>query len=246
MHVMNVKPADEHGLEDIRAFSGSADQKVLVWNANKGQGDQRGFIRALTGAKGQIDVVYGTALCVFTGSADHLVRKYHALSGVPEITYRGHKGRITALHEDSGILYSGSQDHTVKLWSCGTGDLLFTLENAHANEIMGIQVCEGVLVTGGHDGYAKVWPLSETLFDDWWKMQDGLIKEYCQRYDFDGGGSINDDEEFSGATFNLVFKLGLKIEHSVVQNRIDAVGEVNDDNAWSFEEFIDWFRINFM
>lgn len=60
------------------------------------------------------------------------------------------------------------------------------------------------------------------------------------------GGTINDDEEFSGATFNLVFKLGLAVDYAVVQQRIDAVGEVNDDNAWSFEEFIDWFRINFM
>lgn len=39
--------------------------QVLVWNANKGQGDQRGFIRALTGATGQVDrLIYLGALCV--------------------------------------------------------------------------------------------------------------------------------------------------------------------------------------
>lgn len=53
LFVMNVKAHDEHGLEDIRAYSGSMDQRVLVWNANKGQGDQRGFMRAITGPTAQ-------------------------------------------------------------------------------------------------------------------------------------------------------------------------------------------------
>lgn len=59
------------------------------------------------------------------------------------MTYRGHKGRVTALYEECGILYSGSQDCSVKLWSAGTGDLLFTLEKAHANEVCLDQYCIG-------------------------------------------------------------------------------------------------------
>lgn len=92
----------------------------------------------------------------------------------------------------------------------------------------------------------QVWPLSDSLFDEWWKLQDELIRNFCERYDFDGGGTINDNEEFTGATLNLVFKLGLAIDHESVAARIEAAGDVNDDNEWSFDEFVDWFRINFM
>jgi len=246
MDIMNVKAGDLHGVVDLRVYSGGHDNNVLMWNGNKGIRDQRGYMKMLLGATDKVDCVYCCKGYVYVGSRDKLIRKYHATSGECYMVYKGHAGRITALHHDGRVLYSGSQDNTVKFWAAGTGDCLFTMEHCHANEVTGIDIKDGVLITGGNDGYAKVWPLSETMFDDWWKCQDDMIRAYCERYDFDGGGTINDNDEFGGATFNLVFKLGLCIEHETIQAIIDAVGDINDDNEWSFTEFLDWFRINFM
>jgi len=246
MDVMNVKAGDAHGVADVRVFTGGFDNNILMWNGNKGIGDQRGYMKLLLAATEKIDVVKCCGGYVYVGSRDFLIRKYHGTTANLHTTYKGHTGRITAIHHDGRVLYSGSQDNTVKFWSSGTGECLFTMRDCHQNEVTGIDMMDGVLVTGGHDGYAKVWPLNESIFDDWWRCQDDMIRSYCERYDFDGGGTINDNEEFGGATFNLVFKLGLCIEHEVIQERIDAVGDVNDDTAWSFNDFLDWFRIQFM
>jgi len=170
------------------------------------------------------------------------------------MTYKGHTAAVTSIWSCNGVLYTGSQDLSLRIWACGAGQLLYTIPNAHKNAVADIYFAdaegydEDYLITASGDKTIKVWPLSLMMFE---RIANGcrrLIYSYCEKYDFDGGGTINDLEELEGATKNLIFKLDLNIDYAHMQ-RVIAAAAVDieaEEDEWTFDEYVDWFEMNFM
>ncbi len=67
---------------------------------------------------------------VATGSLDHTVKVWSAVTGNLQFSLRGHRDiiRSVAFSPDGGTLASGSYDNTVRLWDTVTGELATTLD----------------------------------------------------------------------------------------------------------------------
>jgi len=253
--VQDIIDGFEAGQEDLRMFTGSEDGRVGQWIAATGMKDQPTFAKAIMGAKETILSVFGVPGFIYVGSLDGMARSYDDTSCYQDMTYVGHTGGVTALYASGGVLYTGSQDLTVRFWAAGAGVQLYCIENAHKNAISSIWYSdkpgfdEDLLVTASYDKTIKVWPLSERMHK---VIQDGcrsLIYEFCEKYDFDGGGTINDMEEFEGCIRNLVFKLGMKVDYDEVAKIMDNSGFIQEDGTeseWTFDEFVDFFEMNFI
>lgn len=79
---------------------------------------------------------------------------------------------------------------------------------------------------------------------------DAIIRELFVRYDMDNSGNINSTEELHQLTTNVLFALsktrgGPGCSQEEAKHKMDSVGELNDSNAWSVEEYIVWFQLTF-
>merc|ERR1711988_1017071 len=93
----------ELGKEDMRMFTASEDKRIGQWIAGVGQEDQRGFAKALVGAKDAVLCLHGVPGYIYAGSRDGIARSYDCLNGYQLMTYKGHKGPVTAVHCFNGI-----------------------------------------------------------------------------------------------------------------------------------------------
>lgn len=79
---------------------------------------------------------------------------------------------------------------------------------------------------------------------------DNLINKYFERYDLDGSGTLNSDEEREQLTTNLCFKFRVSMEGSdidkILQSETEKNGELSDDYSWDAEEFTAWFKTHFI
>ena len=75
-----------------------------------------------------------------------------------------------------------------------------------------------------------------------------LVATLFRRYDLDNSGTLNTSCELQQLTFNLTFKISQTPYDVPVpgQDAIDQllaqIGELNDENAWSVEDFSKWYR----
>ncbi len=140
-----------------RIVSGSFDNTVKVWDADKGH-------EILT-LKGHTQHVMSVAISVdgkriVSGSVDQTLKVWDADKGKELLTLKGHTAEITsvAFSTDGKHIVSGSQDKTVKLWDAEKGQELHTLKG-HTEGLNSVAFsADGKrIVSGGGDGLVKVW-----------------------------------------------------------------------------------------
>ena len=81
-----------------------------------------------------------------------------------------------------------------------------------------------------------------------------LIENLFPRYDLDGSGTLNTNEEMHQLTMNMHFKLSndkrpddakVKYMSDEILGKLAAIGELNDENAWTLQQFNAWFHQEF-
>jgi len=219
MWAQNITQGHETGGEDIRMFTGCEDKRVGQWIAATGQKDQKSFAKALMGATDVVTCIHGTPGTIYVGCKDGFARSYDDTSGCQMMTYAGHTGAVTSIFSIGGVVYTGSQDLSVRFWAAGAGVELYRIPNAHRNAVSAIWYSdkpgfdEDLLITASWDKTIKCWPLSERMHEAIQASCKALLYEFCEKYDFDGGGTVSDMEEFEGCllthprqhTYTLLF-----------------------------------------
>lgn len=124
---------------------------------------QQGRVQCLAAASGML----------FSGGQDQTIRvwKVNPTTGAMECAailrteHGGHTASASALCASGPFLFSGDAQGTIKVWDLAAGAVRQTLDKAHSGSqhpaIMSMLVWEGHLITGGLDGYIKVWEPSD-------------------------------------------------------------------------------------
>jgi WD40 repeat protein len=115
---------------------------------------------------------FGSVLCVAlsrqggllaAGTGVGEIRFWHAGSGLPLHTLRGHSNWVTsvAFSPDGNILASGGSDQTVRLWEVSSGTCLNILRG-HGNWIFSVAFSPdgNILASGGSDQTICLWEVS--------------------------------------------------------------------------------------
>ena len=71
-------------------------------------------------------------------------------------------------------------------------------------------------------------------------------EKYFHRYDLDESITLNNNEELQMLCTNLCFKLELELAGDEIDAVVACAGNLNEDNAWSVEEFCEWFSERFL
>lgn len=97
---------------------------------------------------------------VASGSLDHAIRIWDAVTGTLHATWHGHRDRVVsfAFRPDGAQLASGSWDHTIGLWNISSGELVRLLEG-HTSpiECVAFHPNGKMLASGSWDGSVRVW-----------------------------------------------------------------------------------------
>lgn len=72
----------------------------------------------------------------------------------------------------------------------------------------------------------------------------GMMLDYFTRYDLDGSGTINSNEELKQLCTNLVVKLELDMDVQTIDNHVTGAGNMAT-LCWEFEAFKVWFMAEF-
>ncbi len=137
--------------------SGSEDNTIRVWDANKGA-----ELMTLRGHRGSVRSVALSpdGKWIVSGSEDNTIRVWDANKGVELMTLWGHRGsvRSVALSPDGKWIVSGSEDRTVKVWDGRGGAEVMTLRghNAVVNSVA-FSPDGKWIVSGSEDRTVKVW-----------------------------------------------------------------------------------------
>jgi WD40 repeat protein len=141
-----------------RIVSGSEDQTVKVWDADKGK-----ELLTLKGHTGGVESVCLSAdgKRIVSGSADSTMRVWDANKGKELLTLKGHTADVTTsvcLSADGKRIVSGSLDKTVKVWDADKGLALLTLKG-HTARVFSVCIsADGKrIVSGSEDQTVKVW-----------------------------------------------------------------------------------------
>ena len=83
--------------------------------------------------------------------------------------------------------------------------------------------------------------------------RDALLMELFGRYDMDASGTLNTPEELKMLTTNVLFKLKaadssftMLYSPEFVTAKLAAIGQLDDENAWSPGTYIAWFEKVFL
>ena len=71
------------------------------------------------------------------------------------------------------------------------------------------------------------------------------MSAWSHRYDFDGSGTINNDDELKQLTYNLVFTLKLELRARDIDRHIVAFGDVGR-TPLDFEQYWHIFEHSFL
>ncbi|ORY09899.1 WD40-repeat-containing domain protein [Clohesyomyces aquaticus] len=102
---------------------------------------------------------------IISGGKDQSIRVWskstHRLAFPPLV---GHAGAIVALavsgSDDGGFLFSGDSRGNIRVWNIGNGGTLVTsVDQAHADALLGMDFQKGTLITASRDQSAKSWHL---------------------------------------------------------------------------------------
>jgi len=82
---------------------------------------------------------------------------------------------------------------------------------------------------------------------------DSMIETMFERYDFDNSGTLNNPEEFSQLTLNLLFKLETGGSGSEIRINPDDIKTIchnvvpvpSDEDAWEVGQYTAWFQATF-
>jgi WD40 repeat protein len=95
-----------------------------------------------------------------SGSHDHTVRIWDAVSGTIQHTLKGHTGWVSsvAFSFDGLRIVSGSHDHTVRIWDAVSGTIQHTMEG-HTNGVTSVAISSdgSQIVSGSNDKTVRIW-----------------------------------------------------------------------------------------
>jgi len=72
------------------------------------------------------------------------------------------------------------------------------------------------------------------------------LEKYFHRYDLDESGTLNNNEELQQLCTNVCFKLELQLAGDEIDAVVACAGNLSNVNAWSVEEFCEWFSERFL
>ncbi len=147
--------------------SGSIDKTVRLWEVGSGR-----CLHQLQGHRDRVDALcfrramnsepemLGGDSLLASGSLDHTVRLWDAVTGQCLHVLRGHANGVMAVAASptGQYLASGSDDQTVCLWDWETGRCARRLQG-YANSVIAV-ACHPhgtLLASGGHDGIVRLW-----------------------------------------------------------------------------------------
>ena len=97
---------------------------------------------------------------IASGSLDHTVQVWDALTGNHVFTYKGHNGavEVVAWSPDGTRIASGSLDHTVQVWDASTGHRLLTY-SGHSDGVLSLSWSPDgkYIASAGKDATVQVW-----------------------------------------------------------------------------------------
>jgi hypothetical protein len=131
-------------------FSGSNDEKIIVWNVETGE--QIGAMKEHSHSV--LSLAFVNATTIVSGSADKTVRIWDITAKKEIIRMSSHKGSVhsVAVTPDRQHVISGSDDKTVKVWSIATGECITTLSH-HSSFVVKVAVSPDgrFIASGGQD-----------------------------------------------------------------------------------------------
>merc|ERR1711959_22916 len=71
-----------------------------------------------------------------------------------------------------------------------------------------------------------------------------MMGDYFTRYDLDGSGTINSNDELKQLCTNLVVKLELDMDVGTIDKYVTGAGDM-EKHQWNFDQFKDWFLKQF-
>merc|ERR1712166_1640122 len=75
-----------------------------------------------------------------------------------------------------------------------------------------------------------------------WMSEDleNMMNDYFTRYDLDGSGTINSNDELKQLCTNLVVKLELDMDVQTIDKKVNGAGNM-EELCWDFQTFKKWF-----
>ena len=143
--------------DGTKIVSGSDDETIKIWDANKGE--------HLQTLRGHADYVNSVAYSpdgtkIISGSLDKTVKIWDANIGQCLQTLKGHSSYVfsVAYSPDGTKIVSGSWDKTIKIWDANTGECLETLVG-HSNDVLSLAFSpDGTkIISGSADKTVKIW-----------------------------------------------------------------------------------------
>ena len=141
--------------------SGSADQKIKIWDIQKNKLQQ-----TLCGHRSLVsDLVFSpNGEILISSSWDHKIKIWHIETGEEINSLEEHSGWIKslAISSDGKLLASGSADKTIKIWDLTNGQVQITLKG-HSGAVnnLAINPQGKVLASGSEDKTIKIWDLHQ-------------------------------------------------------------------------------------
>ena len=143
--------------DGTKIVSGSDDETIKIWDANKGE--------HLQTLRGHADYVNSVAYSpdgtkIVSGSWDKTIKIWDENTEQCLQTLRGHSESVwsVAYSPDGTKIISGSADNTIKIWDANTGQCLKTLEG-HSSVVNSVAYSpDGTkIISGSSDKTIKIW-----------------------------------------------------------------------------------------
>ena len=95
---------------------------------------------------------------IVSGSDDHTLKVWSAITGKCLRTLVGHTGGVWASQMEGNLIVSGSTDRTLKVWNADTGQCIHTLYG-HTSTVRCMDIHGKVAVSGSRDATLRVWDI---------------------------------------------------------------------------------------
>lgn len=95
---------------------------------------------------------------IVSGSDDHTLKVWSAITGKCLRTLYGHTGGVWASQMEGNLIVSGSTDRTLKVWNADSGQCIHTLYG-HTSTVRCMDIHGKVAVSGSRDATLRVWDI---------------------------------------------------------------------------------------